>query len=91
MELFDPFVSQPALYAAGMMRDVLNRNRGEYDPFYDHEISTSMTSWMYTSGYTALASLNKVAVSDLVSMEGSQEQKKCNFRGYAFFESTNLF
>ena len=92
-----PFVSQPALYAAGMMRDVLNRNRGEYDPFYDHEISTSMTSWMYTSGYTALASLNKVAVSDLVSMEGSQEQKNAILgdmhflRALIYFELNNYW
>ena len=59
-----PFVHQSALYSAGMMRDVVNRNRGEYDNFYGHEIGTNMTSWQYTSGFTALGTVCLLYTSD---------------------------
>jgi hypothetical protein len=92
-----PFIHQPALYSAGMMRDVLNRNRGEYDPFYHHQISTTMTSWMYTAGYKVLASLNTVAVNDLDAMEGTDDQKNAILgdmhflRALVYFELNNYF
>jgi hypothetical protein len=92
-----PFVHQPALYGAAMMRDVLNRNRGEYDAFYDHQISTNMTSWMYTAGYTTLSSLNFVAVSDLEAMEGTDAERNSILgdmhflRALVYFELNNYF
>lgn len=70
-----PFVSQSALYSAGMMRDVLNRNRGEYDNFYGHEISTNMTSWQYTSGFTALGTINKIFADDLANTAATDAEK----------------
>ena len=70
-----PFVSQSALYSAGMMRDVVNRNRGEYDNFYGHEISTNMTSWQYTSGFTALGTVNKIFADDLANRGATDSEK----------------
>mgnify|MGYP001189660527 FL=1 len=70
-----PFVSQSALYSAGMMRDVVNRNRGEYDNFYGHEISTNMTSWQYTSGFTALGTVNKIFADDLANTAATDSEK----------------
>lgn len=70
-----PFVSQSALYSAGMMRDVLNRNRGEYDNFYGHEISTNMTSWQYTSAFQALGTINKIFSDDLANTAATVEEK----------------
>jgi len=69
------FVHQPALYGAGMMRDILNRNREEYDPFFDHQISQNMTGWMYSSGYSSLQSLNTVVVSDMNTMNATDDQR----------------
>ncbi len=92
-----PFVHQPALYGAGMMRDVVNRVRGEYDQFYDHEVSQNMTSWMYSAGYGALAALNTVAVSDMESMAGTEDQKNAIrgdmhfLRALIYFELNNYF
>ncbi len=70
-----PFVSQSALYSAGMMRDVVNRNRGEYDNFYGHEIGTNMTSWQYTSGFTALGTVNKIFADDLANTAATDAEK----------------
>ncbi len=70
-----PFVSQSALYSAGMMRDILNRNRGEYDPFYAHQVSTTMTSWQYTSGFQTIGLLNQVAINNLDAMEATEDQR----------------
>jgi len=69
------FSHQSSLYAAGMVRDVLNRNRAEYDQFYDHAVSTVMTSWMYSSGYVGLSLLNTVAASNMQDMEGTDVEK----------------
>ena len=70
-----PFVSQSALYSAGMMRDVVNRNRGEYDNFYGHEISANMTSWQYSSGFTALGTVNKIFEDDLANTAATDAEK----------------
>ena len=70
-----PFVHQSALYSAGMMRDVVNRNRGEYDNFYGHEIGTNMTSWQYTSGFTALGTVNKIFADDLANTAATDAEK----------------
>ena len=70
-----PFVSQSALYSAGMMRDVVNRNRGEYDNFYGYEIGTNMTSWQYTSGFTALGTVNKIFADDLANTAATDAEK----------------
>lgn len=92
-----PFVHQPALYSAGMMRDVLNRAKGEYDQFYDHEVTQVMTSWMYSAGYGALAALNTIAITDLDEIQGSDDQKNAILgdmhflRALIYFELNNYF
>lgn len=92
-----PFVHQPALYGAGMMRDVLNRARGEYDQFYDHEVTQNMTSWMYSAGYGALSALNTVAITNLDEIDGSDVQKDAILgdmhflRALIYFELNNYF
>ncbi len=68
-------VTQSALYGTAMARDVLIRNRAEYDQFYDHQISESMTGWMFGQAYNVLGLLNTVAVTDMTGMEGTDTEK----------------
>ena len=68
-------VTQSTLYGTGMARDVLIRNRAEYDQFYDHQLTESMTGWMFSQAYDVLGLLNTVAVTDMSVMEGSDEEK----------------
>lgn len=92
-----PFVHQPALYGAGMMREVLNRTRGEYDQFYQHQITQVMTGWMYDVAYNALGSLNRVDVTDFESITGTEDQKNAILgdmyflRALIYFEMNNYF
>ena len=68
-------VTQSTLYGTAMARDVLIRNRAEYDQFYDHQLSESMTGWMFQQAYTVLGLVNTVAVTDMTGMEGTVEEK----------------
>ncbi len=69
------FAFQSSLYGTGMVRDVGIRNRSEYTQFFDHQLTTNMTSWMYSQGYRVAALLNRIAVSDIANMDGSQARK----------------
>jgi len=91
------FISQPALYGAGMIRDVQIRNRAEYDQFFDHQLSTSMTGWMFNQGYSVLEQLNTVAVSPIEEMVGTVDEKNSILgdmhflRALIYFEMNNYF
>jgi len=91
------FVHQPVLYGTAMARDILIRDRPEYDQFFDHMVTTGMTSWMFGQGYSSLGTLNTVAVSDLESMDGSAEEKNAILgdmhflRAYIYFNLNNYF
>jgi hypothetical protein len=59
-----------------MVRDVQIRNRSEYDQFFDHLLTESMTGWMFTQSYNVLNLVNTAVASDIEGMEGSENQKK---------------
>jgi hypothetical protein len=91
------FTTQSTLYAAAMVRDVEVRNRDEYVQFFDHEISTTMTSWMFNQGYQVMGSINRVAVSNLQEMEGTDDEKNAILgdmhflRALMYFDLNNYF
>jgi hypothetical protein len=91
------FVHQPVLYGTALSRDVLIRERAEYDQFYDHLLTTSMTGWMFSQGYSSLGTLNTVSESDLENMNGTDEEKnailgdKHFLRAYIYFNLNNYF
>lgn len=90
-------ITQSVLYGTGMVRDVLIRNRAEYDQFYDHLLSTSMTGWMYNQSYKVLGLINTVAVSNVPDMEGSENEKNAILgdmyflRALIYFDLNNYF
>lgn len=91
------YIAQYSLYSSAMVRDINIRNRAEYEQFYDHLLSTNMTSWVYNSSYSALGLINTVAVSDVDNMEGTDEEKSSILgdmhflRAMIYFELNNYF
>lgn len=91
------FAHQPVLYGTAMSRDVVIRERAEYDQFYDHLLTTSMTGWMFGQAYSSLGTLNTVAISDIENMEGTEEEKNVILgdmhflRAYIYFNLNNYF
>lgn len=91
------YTNQAPLYAAAMVRDILVRNRPEYDQFFDQQLSESMTSWIFTAGYQCLGLLNTVAVSNVTEMKGNEDEKNAVLgdmhflRALVYFELNNYF
>ncbi len=85
------FTFQSSLYSTGMVRDVGIRNRSEYTQFFDHQLTTNMTSWMYSQGYKVVGLLNRIAVSDIDNMEGSQARKNAILADMHFLRAIIYF
>ncbi len=91
------FLPQYSLYGSGMVRDILIRNAAEFTQFYDHELSTNMTSWVFSGSYTTLGLVNTVAISDIQNMGGSDQRKNAVLgdmhflRALIYFELNNYF
>ena len=91
------FSSQPVLYGTAMARDIVIRDRAEYDQFFDHLLTSDMSSWMFGQGYNALGLINTVAIHDLAKMDGTDEERNAILgdmhflRAYIYFNLNNYY
>ncbi len=83
------YMSFTPIYGSLMVREVVSRNSTNYPQFFDHKINSDLG--FMDRAYKILNELNTVAVKDVMSMPGTDLQKKAILGDMSFMRALVYF